>query len=189
MKRYLTMTVALIAAAAFIAGCKPSAKNEVQYWENNRKDFAEAVAKYPAFKDVLNKKMAEAQKIWDESEKISGDDAKAAKMKAANEKLNELLNQFTQIKFKSQGIEDAVAKLNAKKLTTPEDITRTKAVNAARASLKEVADMLAGARPAGDEDTKKITGDAISKLIGAQGDIDRAIKSFEPAKAAPAKKK
>jgi hypothetical protein len=189
MKRYLTTTIALIAAAAFIIGCKPSAKNEVQYWENNKKDFAEAVAKYPAFKDVLNRKMAEAQKIWDEAEKISGDDDKAAKMKAANEKLNEILNQFTQIKFKSQGIEDAIAKVNAKKLTTLEDITRTKAVNAARASLREVADMLAGAKVTGDEDTKKVTGEAISKLISAQGDIDRATKSLEPAKAAPAKKK
>jgi hypothetical protein len=190
MKRYLTVTIALIAAASFIIGCKPSAKNEVQYWENNKKDFAEAVAKYPNFKDVLDKKMAEAQKIWDEAEKASGDDAKAEKMKAANEKLNELLNQFTQIKFKSQGIEDAIAKLNAKKLTTSEDVTRTKAVNAARAALKDVAAMLAAAKVTGDEDAKKVTDDAISKLIGAQGDIDRAAKSLEPAKtAAPAKKK
>ncbi len=189
MKR-ATLFVALLCLASFLAsGCKPSMKNEIQYWDNAKKDLAEAIAEYPAFKDLLNAKMAEAQKLWDAAEKATGEDEKAKQMKAANEKLNELLGQFTQIKTKIKGIEDAISKLNAKKLTKVEDITRMKAISAARKAIAEVKDLLAKAKPEAEEDAKKITGDAISKLISAQGDIDRAIKSLAPQKSSSPLKK
>ena len=188
MKRS-SVVIALVCLAAFVAtGCKPSAKNEIQYWENAKKDFAEAVSSYPAFKDVLAAKMTEAQKLWDDAQKATGEE-QAKQMKAANEKLNELLNQFTQIKHKSKGVQDAIDTLNAKKLTVSEDATRKKAVAAARKALGEVTDMLANAKVAAEDEAKKITGEAISKLISAQGDIDRAIKSLEPKKSSTAKKK
>jgi len=182
MKKLISTAAIIFTVTVIMAGCKPSAQNETKYWENNKKDLAEAVVNYPAFKDVLEKKMAEAQKIWDEAGKLTSEDPKAAKMKEANEKINELLNQFTQIKYKSQGIEDAIKKLNAKLLTPVQNITRKSAVSSARKALDDVGSMLASAKVTGDDDTKKITGEAISRLISARGAIDRAIKSLEPQK-------
>lgn len=186
---YRIAIVALVCLAAFVVGCAPSAKNEIQYWENAKKDFAEAVSSYPAFKDVLTAKMTEAQKLWDDAQKATGEE-QAKQMKAANDKLNELLGLFAQIKSKIKGVEESIAKLNAKKLTKADDVVRVKAISAAKKAIGEVKDMLADAKATAEEEAKKIVNDAIGKLISAQGDIDRAIKSLEPKKASePVKKK
>lgn len=188
MMRSFSALVVTLFCTALIMSCKPTTKNEIQKWENNKKDFAEAVMKYPAFKAVLDAKMAAAQKIWDEALKIGKEEEKAKKMKEAGDKLNELLNQFTQIKYKSKGINDAIAKFNSKKLTKTEDKVRQKAKADAVKALADVEAKLAKAKPADEADAMKITKEAIGDLITAQGNLDRAIKSVEPKKA-PAKKK
>lgn len=187
MARILAAFAVTLFSAALLLSCRPTAKNETQKWENNKKDYAEAVTKYPSFKALLEQKMAAAQKLWDEAVKIAKEEEKAVKMKEANDKLNELLNQFTQIKYKTQGIQDAIEKLSSKKLARSEELVRQKAKDEAVKALAEVRDMMAKAKPAIEEDAMKITREVIGRLITAQGNIDRAIKSLEPKKA-PKKK-
>ncbi len=182
MKKVISTIVFSIIIGSLIITCKPSTKGEIQQWENNNKEFAEAVAKYSAFKTVLNAKKAEAQKIWDEAAKIAKEEEKAEKMKAANDKLNELLNLFTQIKYKSQGINDAIIKLNKLRLTKLEEYKRTSAKKRARETLAEVNASLADAKVTGEAEAKVITDEQISKLISAKSDIDSAIRSLKPAK-------
>lgn len=161
-----------------LANCKPNAKNEAQYWANHKKELAEATAKWPNFRAVLDNKMKEASAIWAESEKITNEEEKAAKMKEANEKIDELLNQFTQIKYKSEGILKAIDKIDDKKLTSSKDKIRDDAIADARKALNEVNSKMASAQVSNEEEAKAITKEVISTLISAQGDIDRATKSI-----------
>lgn len=188
MKRTLSLLTMVAFIAVALAACKPTTKGETDSWEANKKALNEAVTAFPAFKAVLDKKMADAQAKWDEALKQTKEEEKAKAMKAANEFLNDLVNQFSQVSSKTKGVEDAIAKFNAKKLDKAQDLVRYKAVNEAQKALKEVADTMAKAKAATEEEAKAVTKDVIGKLIGIQGDIDRAIKSVEP-KAAPKKKK
>lgn len=190
MKQVVALFVASLFAGALFVSCKPKASNELQYWENNKKDFASVTVKYPNFKEILDKNMADATKMWDEALKITKEDDKAAAMKKANEKLTSVMGQLTQIDSKSKSLEDAIAKFNAKKLTKDQDKIRGKAVAEARKALADVAGAIAKAKPASDEDALKAAKEGIDNLISAQGALDRAMKSVEPKKAdAPAKKK
>jgi hypothetical protein len=189
MKKLLIAAVITSFAFCIFAGCKPSAKGEMDKWEVNKKDLLESATNWPSFKAILDKKMADAQKLWDEALKLTDEAAKSQKMKEANDFLNDLLNQFTQIKYKVKGIEDSISKFNSKKLTKVEDLTRQKAVSSARNVLVEVQKMLSTAKVKAEDEAKTITQDIISKLISAQGDIDRAIKSLEPQKTTTKKKK
>jgi len=188
MKKFIYLAIFGCISFVLITGCKPTSKNEITYWENNKKDLAEATAAYPNFKPLLDRKMADAQKMWDEAGKLSSEDEKAKKMKAANEFLNELLGQFTEIKYKKKGISDTITKFNNKMLAKNEDAIRYKAVHTAMGVLSEVDAALATAKPATEADAKVITKDQISKLISAQGAIDREMKAVEPKKT-DAKKK
>jgi hypothetical protein len=189
MKKFMIMAVIASFVLCVITGCKPSTKGEMDKWEVSKKDLAEATAKWPAFKGVLDKKMADAQKMWDEALKLTNEDEKAKKMKEANAFLDDLLNQFTQIKYKMKGVEDAIAKFNGKKLTKSEDSIRQKAVSEAQKIIKQAENTLSTAKARAEDEAKGITQDVISKLIGVLGDIERAMKSVEPQKTAAPKKK
>jgi hypothetical protein len=123
--------------------------------------------------------MKEAEGIWEEAGKLTDEEAKAAKMKEANSKINELLNQFTQIKYKSEGILKAIDKIDDKKLTKAKDKIRDDAIEEGRNALSSVEAKMSGAVVTNEEEAKAVTKDAISILISAQGTLDRAIKAIK----------
>ncbi|MDX1959807.1 MAG: hypothetical protein SFU98_14640 [Leptospiraceae bacterium] len=164
---------------AFSFYCKPNAKSQLQYWENNAKAYTEAVNTYPNFKVLLEAKMKEATAIWTEAEKLTDEEAKASKMKEANDKLEDLLGQFTQIKSKTEGLLSSINKLDAKKLDKKKDAVRDDAVDSAEKTIAEIKQKLQSATPANEEEAKTITKDVISSLISAQGVVDRAAKAVK----------
>ncbi len=179
MKKIIALSLFFSLFVITFSGCKPTAKNEVKYWENNKKEFAEAVALYPSFKGVLSAKMEEAKKIWSEAEKISNEENKAKKMKEANEKIDEVLNQFTQIKYKIQGIERSIGDLNGKKLKPSVHRKRLEITGKAKAVIQEAGNKLRNATFTGEEEALKVTKDVIGSLITAQQNIDSFIKSIK----------
>ncbi|MEM7180361.1 MAG: hypothetical protein AAF518_05585 [Spirochaetota bacterium] len=176
MKKIIPFTIVLVLA---MAACKPNAKNEAKYWANNKTELAEAVAKYPKFKTLLDNKLKEAEVIWAAAEKISKAEEKAAKMKEANAKLNELLNQFTQIKYKSKGIESSIAKLQRMKISKLRVATRDRAIRDARNALFQADTKMKTAVFTDEVSAKVVTKDVISGLISAKGALDRSIKSLK----------
>jgi hypothetical protein len=175
MKQFF-FTVFLV---TLVFNCKPNSKNEIQYWENNKKDFAEATTKYPNFKAVLEVKMKEAEALWEEAGKLTNEEQKAAKMKEANSKINELLNQFTQIKYKSEGILKSIDKIDDKKLSGSKAKSRNSAIDSGRKALAEVNTKMNTAVVNNEEEAKGVTKEVISILISAQGTLDRAIKEIK----------
>jgi len=172
-------SIVFIILLGFIWVCKPNAKNQVQYWENNAKSLAWAAQKYPNFKALLDAKNKEASALWAEAAKLTKEEDKAAKMKEANDKLEELLGGFNQIKSKSEGLLSSIDKIDDKKLNAAKDKVRDDAIESVQKTLAEVNQKLTSANPANEEEAKSITKDAISSLISAQGVIDRATKSIK----------
>jgi uncharacterized coiled-coil DUF342 family protein len=179
MKKTFGSVLCACAALMIMSGCKPTTKNEMQYWDNNKKEYAEAVAKYSVFKPYLLAKKNEAEKIWQDALKITAEEEKAKKMKEANEKIDELLNQFTQIKYKSQSLEEGIDSLSNKKLTKEENRIRVEAIDDAYRNIHEVAESMRTAKVASENEVKKLTGDLISKLITAQGNFDRKVTAIK----------
>jgi DNA repair exonuclease SbcCD ATPase subunit len=165
---------------AFVFGnCKPNSKSQIQQWESNQKEFAEATTTYPNFKALLDAKMNNAKAIWGEAEKLTNEEEKVQKMKEANEKLNELLNQFTQIKYKLEGILKSIDKIDDKKLNSKKDKIRDDAIEEGQKAIALVKEKMSAAAPTNDEEAVAVTKECISILISAQGTLDRAIKAIK----------
>lgn len=182
------LAVGVFALSAFVVGCKPSAKNEEQYWNNHQRDSVEYSTRWPGFKQVLETQKAKAQPIWEEASKVSDEKAKAEKMKEANAVFGKLVKRMGEVKYKIEGVEKTIAKLNQLKLTKAQDSRRQDAVTAAYARLDEVNDALAAVAPASYEEAEQVLEPQISALISAQGSIDRAYDALKPARETKKKK-
>ncbi|HET6583626.1 MAG TPA: hypothetical protein VFG69_09265, partial [Nannocystaceae bacterium] len=98
------MTALLLLAG----GCKQTVEGETQAWETNVAKVKELAAQYPGFKPALDARLAAAQKIHDEAASL-GDEAKIAKLAAAN---TELRKDFV---GDLDGIDDKIKKLREKR--------------------------------------------------------------------------
>jgi hypothetical protein len=67
MKKTFISVLCVLAVLALMSGCKPTTKNEIQYWENNKVEYNDAVTTYPVFEPYLLVKKNEAEKIWEEA--------------------------------------------------------------------------------------------------------------------------
>ena len=76
-----------------VSACGPSSKNETKYWDNNKASITENGTKFPGFKGLLDARMAKAEPIMQEALKLSDEEAKAKKMKEANEALDPQLSR------------------------------------------------------------------------------------------------
>ncbi len=123
--------------------------------------------------------MTDAKAIWTEAEKQANEEEKAQKMKEANEKLNELLNQFTQIKYKSEGILKSIDKIDDKKLNSKKDKIRDDAIEEGQKALALVKEKMGAAAPTNEQEATAVTKECIDALISAQSTLDKAIKAIK----------
>ena len=183
MKLHTTKWTAALLMLGLAMACSPSAKNESQYWENNKKSVAEFSAKYPGFKTVLDADLKKATGVWDEAAGVADEEAKAKKMQEANKIVGELVGKLNEVKFKSEGIKSTIKKMDALKLDKAKDKDRKKAVKKAEKSIEKVDEALKEAKPADKAEALKILNKQISELISSAGDADRALTGLKPKKA------
>lgn len=84
MKR---MYLLLIVMAMFFIACGPSVDTESKNWEKNKTAVEKLKSEYPAYAQMIDEKMQEAQKIWDKAVSISEEEKKAEEMSRANDLL------------------------------------------------------------------------------------------------------
>jgi DNA repair exonuclease SbcCD ATPase subunit len=77
-------TLILIAVFALNA-CGPSLESENENWKRNVDAAAGLKAEYPVYKPLIEMKVGEATKLWDEAASISNEDQKLKKMVEAND--------------------------------------------------------------------------------------------------------
>jgi len=82
MKRLSILFVLLI--AIFVYSCAPSVEGETKSWDSNVQQLKRMQADYPAYADMISTKLAEAEKVFKSAESISDEEAKAEKMREAN---------------------------------------------------------------------------------------------------------
>lgn len=82
MKKLSVLFIAFIALAIY--SCSPSVEGETKSWDSNVQQLKKMKSDYPAYADMISTKMAEAEKIFKSAEGISDEDAKAEKMREAN---------------------------------------------------------------------------------------------------------
>lgn len=182
-RRLITQLLFFCCMAFAVAACGPSAKNEQQYWDNNNRDIAELSIRWAGYKGLMAAHQASAKPLWDEASALTDEKAKAEKMKAANAALKEgLVARGIEVKYKVEALESAIKKLNDLKLEKSQQSRREAAVSSARSAIAAVESTLAAAVPASDEEGKKLLDEQVSKLISAQGNLDRAHTSLKPSK-------
>jgi chromosome segregation ATPase len=129
MKKMMIVAVCSLLGAA---ACKKSVSGQISQWTRNLTDLAEATAKYPNLKPLLDEKATAAKAIFAEAEKIT------KKIAAAISKLRENLGVVLEVKSKQQGIESTITKIT--KIRTSKDRARqaTREVSSMRSELNSI---------------------------------------------------
>lgn len=174
----LLLAAFVIPVLLFASGCSPTTEGETKSWERHNKNAQEYATKWPGFKTVIEGEITGAKKVWDEAAGISDKEAKAAKMKEANEQLGKLVNRLGEVKYKAEGIEETIAKINKLKLSKTKDRTRSSKTDELHKILNGVNDAMTAAAPADKAAAMALLDDQVSTLISAQGKADRAYKSL-----------
>ena len=174
----LLMAAFVLPALVFVAGCSPTTEGESKTWTKKNAAATEHAEKWTGFKTVIDAQVTAAKAVWKEAEGISDKEAKAAKMKEANELLGKLVGRLDEVKYKSEAIEKTIEKLNRLKLTKSKDKTRSGKTDDAHTALNKVDEAMKAATPADMAAAEAILKEQISTLIKAQGAIDRAYKSL-----------
>jgi len=137
----------LLSIAVFsLVNCGPSMESENKAWQQNLDAAKNLKSEYPVFAALIDLKIEEATKLWNESSKITNEDQKLDKMVAANDlldagtigNLQNMKSKISDLKAKKEGL---------MKLKTPDEQTETRAqaafetVNNAVAKAEEVLTM------------------------------------------------
>jgi len=81
------ITFIFIAFALFLNACGPSIEGETKDWEKNLAAVEQAKKDYPSFASIIDSKLEEAKKLWEEAKSLTDEEAKAKKMSEANDLL------------------------------------------------------------------------------------------------------
>ena len=174
-------------ALLFVA-CSPTAKNEGQYWENHQKNAQEFKTTYPGLSPLIDENIKAAKAVMDEAEKLTDEKQKAEKMKEGNTIALGFVGKISEVKSKREGLEKTITKLAELKLPKEQANKRQEAMSAAQKTVDEVNTAMTEAKPESKDAALSLFKDQVSKLISAQGDADRALKSFAPPKETKKKK-
>lgn len=81
MKKLFTFLLVTLFA---INACGPTLESENEGWQKNLDAMTKLKSDFPVFTPLIDKKVEEAKKVWEEAEGISNEDQKLDKMVAAN---------------------------------------------------------------------------------------------------------
>ena len=167
-------------ALAFVLACKPSTEGETKKYERNKIELAELTTTWPGFKTIGDAQLATAEEAWKSASDVAGEEERAKAMEAANEAFDPLLNKLSQVKSKSERLEERIRKLRNIRLNTKKNkARREQVIEDASAVLAQVDAAMTGASPADAGTADAFLQDQIGKLISAAGPIDRMIEKFK----------
>jgi len=82
MKKLTILFITFIAFAIY--SCAPSVEGETKSWDSNIQQLKKMQTDYPAYANMISLKITEAEKIYKGAEGVSDEEAKAEKMREAN---------------------------------------------------------------------------------------------------------
>ena len=178
MKMQFKGIVGIVILSVFAFACKPSAERETKKWATNVQKVNALMSEYSAFKPVLEKNLADAQKIWTEATAIKDEEKKAKRMSEANDVIdNAVVRGLSSVQSRIESINSKYKKLA--NMTMPKS-NLDKARNAlsnANEKKREAKKILAEADGSNMESADKAVKDANGKLIDAENGLSSAISS------------
>ncbi|MDP6943991.1 MAG: hypothetical protein QF464_07565, partial [Myxococcota bacterium] len=172
----------------FIA-CGPSTEGQTKDWTRNKEKAGELRIDHPNFKAALDAEQKKAEAIWEEAGKLSDEEAKAEKMKAANEEFGHLVRRLGEVNSRSADLEKKISKLNGMKIAKSKSSERKKAVEKARLAISEVKAEVGKLQPTDGASGRKALDPHVSRLVRANSNMDKTIKKLGPKKKKKDKKK
>jgi hypothetical protein len=109
----MKQSVTLLCIAIFaLISCGPSKESESKAWQKNLDAAKSLKSTYPVYASLIDSKISEATKLWDEAAGISNEDAKLKKMVAANDlldagcigNLSNMKSKISDLKLKKEGL-------------------------------------------------------------------------------------
>lgn len=168
---------------SLLVACSPSAKNELQYWENNKKAAAEFNTSYPAFKTYIDENLKAATPIAEAAIKLKDEKKKAAELQKANKTIKDgAIGHLNKIKSKKESLNKTIDKLAKLKLTKDKSKKRKKGMNAASEAIANVDKALNEAKPENKEGAMTLLKAQVDALISAQNSADSVYRSVKPKK-------
>ena len=178
--RKLTILFTLVLFVAY--SCGPSIEGESKSWKSNVKKLEKLKTDYPAYADMITKKIEEAEAVFEAAADISEEDAKAEKMREANNLLNEgcigslknMTSKIKDVKDKKKELKKLLVGKSASDITYAEVVMNDSkdAVKAAEKVLNKKAEKL-DANPC-----IKIE-NAFNELSNTYSDLEEAISNFK----------
>lgn len=171
----------------FILSCKPNVENEIKNYAMNVETVTKKIARYPQFKAILEKFLADAKAKWDAGNAISGGEEKAKALKAVNEMFID--NPVARGLGSYEGHIDNVRKLQ-KELAAVNDrqyaYTISRALVDGDRAVAEARDIVFKSVPKDEADGAEIIKNANGVLISKEGDLNRLKKAVTPKTETPA---
>ncbi len=167
---------------ATVAACGPSTEGQTKDWERNKEKAGELRVDFPNFKVALDSEQKKAETIWAEAGKLSDEEAKAAKMKAANEEFGHLVRRLGEVKSRTADLKKKIGKLAGMSIPKSKSGKRKKALEKARLSISEVTAEVGKLQPADGASARKALGPHVSRLLRANSNMDKTIKGMNPKK-------
>ena len=153
-----------------LISCGPSMESENKKWTKNLSAANDLKAKYPVFAVLIDSKITEATKLWNDASGISNEDEKLQKMVSANDLLDEgSIGNLSNMQSKISDLRSK--KESLMKLKTPDLQLESRAQNA----FETVEDAVKKA-----EKVLYMTADEFN-IDEAPGEIDRAWNSLNDA--------
>ena len=177
------LSIIFLALITFVVySCAPSVEGESKSWDSNVKQLKKMQTDFPAYAEMIKAKLSEAEKVFKSAEGISDEEAKAEKMREANNilstgcvgNLKNMLSKIDDVERKKSELRKA-AKSNS-------DMNYAESViDDAKSAIKKAEKVLN--KKADDLDANpciKINR-AYKKLETAYSDMASAISSFKSA--------
>lgn len=160
-----------LALAATLLACGPSEEGETRAWDQNKLAMQEYSGKFPNFRPAFDERMSEAQQLWEAAKALSDKEARAQKMREANDKLSTLTYAFQEVERKLRDLD--TLKQDRVLLALP-GYQLMPAMQASDAMLRQARGMMNG--PIGN------SGEALGRLKDASAMIVRAMEPLQQAR-------
>ncbi|MDX1904771.1 MAG: hypothetical protein SFU27_11485 [Thermonemataceae bacterium] len=177
-----------------LASCKKSVEGETSTWNANVNKLKKLKASYPSFADVLDKDLKDAQKKWEDAQKISNEEEKIKKMSEANYTFNTgfvyelgtLESKLEAVNKKNKDLRNAMTDKNVNlDKSDLKEVLRTN--DDAKDALTNVEKMLSKGDKSSDQAYRTIK-EANSRLSDIERRVDQAMKLINDSKKPAGKK-
>lgn len=178
----------LLLLTLLVVSCKRTESGEKNRWQTNQNMIQGLAAKYPAFRNVLEARLAEASQLMDKANAVSGEEERIEAMSDANRSLNvQFINELKKVDDKITTIRDLGRDALKMADNRTEKMLADVASRNADQSIDSARDLLTAPPVADEFEAIRRVDKAMSLLSDAEETLKKAISEMSvPEETSPA---